>query len=278
MSLSARKISVDYDVPASRDDWTLSEETMPESHPHELTVELIKLILVAWVARMGLDAQVVRNLAVRWNEVRPQIGVDPDVALISPRTPEGVEVMSICLWREGHTAPRVAVEVVSTTNPNKDYNIVPDKYAASGTGELWVFDPKLAGPKANGGPFRIQLWQRNGEGVFARSYAGEGPVWSPAVGGWLFAVNEGERLRIADDEAGTAWWTTGEETERAGREAERAAKEAALAAEEAERLAKEAALAAVEAERAAKEAERAGKESALARVAELEAELARRGG
>lgn len=29
---------------------------------------------------------------------------------------------------------------------------------------------------------------------------------------FLFAVNEGQRLRIADDPAGTAWWMTGEES------------------------------------------------------------------
>ena len=126
--------------------------------------------------------------------------------------------------------------MVSASSPRKDYDVAPDKYAASGTRELWVFDPKLAGSKVGGGPFRIQLWQRDGDGAFGRTYAGEGPVWSPAVGGWLFAVSEGQRLRIADDEAGTSWWTPGEE------------------------------------------AERAAKEAALARIAELEAELARRGG
>jgi hypothetical protein len=48
------------------------------------------------------------------------------------------------------------------------------------------------------------------------------------VGGWLFAVDEGRSIRIASDEAGTAWWMTREEVERAAREAERAAREAAL--------------------------------------------------
>lgn len=67
-----------------------------------------------------------------------------------------------------------------------------------------------------------------------------GPAFSPALGAWLQVVDDGARLRVADDEAG--------ELSGHGQEAALAAKEAALAA----------------------------KEAALARVAELEAELARR--
>lgn len=111
-----------------------------------------------------------------------------------------------------------------------------------------MFDPELAGPRSLGGPFRLQLWTRDDEGGVARVYAGEGPVKSPAIGAFLIAVEEGTRLRIAHDLAGTSWWMTAEEMERSDKEAERAAKEA----------------------------ERAAKEAALARVAELEAELARR--
>ena len=92
-----------------------------------------------------------------------------------------------------------------------------------------IFDPKLAGPKIYGGPYRIQLWRRGPNGEFVRAYAGEGPVRSQAVGGFLVAVDEGRRLRIADDEALTSFWMTPEEAERAAKEAERAAKEAALA-------------------------------------------------
>lgn len=230
MSASApRSFSVRYSVPAVREDWTVSEEPMPESQPHDLVLDLLKLLLLAWVKRIGRSAQVARNLAVRWDEAHPNIGIDPDLCVIAPRTPEGDELTSLCLWKEGHRAPMLAVEVVSENNPRKDYVSAPDRYAASGTEELWIFDPKLAGPKSHGGPFCLQLWRRGPEGEFTRAYAGEGPVLSPAVGGWLVAVDEGRRLRIADDEALTSWWTTPEEAERAAKEAERAAKEAALA-------------------------------------------------
>jgi hypothetical protein len=76
---------------------------------------------------------------------------------------------------------------------------------------------------------RLSIWCRDGRGDFARIYAGSGPARSPALGAWLFAVDEGRRLRIAGDEQGTSWWMTATEAERAAKEAERAAKEAALA-------------------------------------------------
>lgn len=72
--------------------------------------------------------------------------------------------------------PRLAIEVVSTTNPTKDYVIAPDKYAASGTRELWIFDPLLAGPRSHGGPFPLQIWSRDDEGCFVRRHAGDAPA------------------------------------------------------------------------------------------------------
>lgn len=214
-----RSFSVRYNVPEVSDDWTLPEEPMPESQPHDLVIDLLKLLLLGWVKRVGRDAQVARNLAVRWDEARPKIGVDPDLCVIAPRTPEGDDLSSLCLWKEGHRAPLLAIEVVSENHPRKDYVSAPDRYAASGTEELWIFDPKLAGPKSHGGPFRIQVWRRGPEGEFTREYAGEGPVRSTAVGGFLMAVDEGRRLRIADDEGLTSWWPTPEEAERAEKEA-----------------------------------------------------------
>ena len=113
----------------------------------------------------------------------------------------------------------LAIEVVSTTNPNKDYVVAPDKYAASGTGELWIFDPLLAGPRAQGGPFRLQVWQRDDQGRLLRTYAGPGPATSRFLGAHLVVTDDGSNLRIADDAEGTRLWLTGEEAERARSEA-----------------------------------------------------------
>ena len=227
MSAPARRHRVLYEF-APRDDWTLTEEPVPESQPHDLVLDLLKALLLYWLTRTGMDAQVARNLAVRWDETRPAVGVDPDLCVISPRTPEGDELTSLCTWKTGHAPPLISIEVVSDNHPHKDYYSAPERHAASGAGELWVFDPRLAGPTTHGGPFRLQVWLRGEDGEFVRTYAGEGPARSPALDAWLFAVDEGRRLRIADDEAGTRWWMTGEEAERSAKEAERSAKEAAL--------------------------------------------------
>jgi Uma2 family endonuclease len=247
-SSQPRLVTLRYSVAHAKADWTLREEPVPESRPHYLTATLVREILEAWAGRSGRSMQVGANLAVRWVEERPAIGVDPDVYVVEPPPPEGDQVTSLRLWQPGHAPPLLAVEVVSANHPHKDYLEAPDKYAASGTNELWIFDPELAGPHVHGGPHRLQVWCREATGAFSRVYAGPGPVRSDAVGGWLFAVDEGRRLRIADDEHGSGWWMTEAESERHAREREREAKER----------------------------ERDAKEAAVARVAELEAELARR--
>ena len=226
---SPRSVGVHYTVPRLRArGWELSEETMPESVVHDQAVELIKALLVAWAARAA-RALVVRNLAVRWDESHPQIGVDPDVCVLCPPPSEAADLRSVRTWVAGHEAPVLAIEVVSETNPAKDYAVAPDKYAASGVGELWIFDPLLAGPASHGGPLRLQVWRRRDDGDFVRIYAGAGPARSPLLGAWLVATDEGRRLRVADDELATRFWLTAEEAERAAKEAECAAKEAALA-------------------------------------------------
>lgn len=230
------------EVPKARGDWDLSEDKVPESRPHDRATELVFDQLDAMVERTGRDALVCRNLAVRWDEDRPRIGVDPDICLIEPAPPEGKDLESLLLWNTGHHPPLVAVEIVSASRASKDYAQSPLKYAVNGTGELWVFDPRLAGPRGTDGPHRLQVWRRDESDDFRRVYAGEGPARSEALHAWIFAVNEGRTLRIADDEAGTSWWMTREEAERKAKEAERKAKEAERKAREeaqlrAERLA-----------------------------------------
>jgi Uma2 family endonuclease len=221
---------VSYAVSAPPTGWELSEETMPESVLHDDAVGLLKALLMLWAKRVG--GRVARNLAVRWDEARPQIGLDPDVAVFVPPPPEFDALRSVRTWRPGHTAPVLAIEVVSENDPRKDYEVVPEKYAASGTRELWIFDPLLVGPKRHGGPYRLQIWRREEDG-FVRIFEGDGPAHSPELDAWLVPVDEGHKLRIAHDEAATSFWMTAEESAHAE------------------------------------------KNAALARIAELEAELAR---
>jgi hypothetical protein len=70
-----------YGVPRGRIGWELSEETMPESVVHDDAVDLLRALL-KWWAR-DRNVQVARNLAIRWDEAHPNIGVDPDVCLLA---------------------------------------------------------------------------------------------------------------------------------------------------------------------------------------------------
>src|SRR5688572_9100715 len=111
MSSSPRAlVGLHYSVPRLRSGWELSEETMPESVVHDQAVDLLKAILAAWAARAG-NAFVARNLAVRWDEAHPRIGVDPDVAVFSPPPPSATELRSVRTWLPGQAAPLLAIEV-----------------------------------------------------------------------------------------------------------------------------------------------------------------------
>ena len=223
-----RRATLRYDVDVWPAGWVVEDdEKVPESRGHELRGERLRRLLDAWKVRTRRDLQVGRNLALRWDEDHPRVGVDPDVYVVEPPPPEGDDVRSLRTWDTGHHPPLLAIEIVSLSRPDKDYDSSPEKYAASGTEELWVFDPDLAG-RARGGPFALQVWRRTEEGEFNRVHAGSGPARSEAIGAWVFVVDEGRGLAIADDEAGTSWWRTVEESERAEKERERAEKEDAL--------------------------------------------------
>jgi Uma2 family endonuclease len=185
---------------------------VPEARSHDKAAELVRRLLDAASVRLGGSVYVTRNLALRFHEARPWVGLDPDVALYVPPPPDAEQLSSVRTWEAGHGAPQVALEVVSAGHPNKDYG--QDglaRYAASGTGELWVFDPLLAGPREDGGPHRLQVWVRVSPGRLERMYAGEGPARSPYLGAWLVITDEGQRLRVSDDPAGQLLWPTAEE-------------------------------------------------------------------
>ncbi len=236
-------------IPVSEEDdrWVLEEENMPETPLHERIIQVLVLVFTAWIARVRLPAMAGRNIALRWNVKKPSTGVDPDVYLVEPAPPKGEAETSLCLWKPGHHAPRVAVEVVSEETAEKDYRDGPARYAVSGTRELWVFDPLRKGPSDEGGPWVLQVWRRVKDKQFKKVYAGDGPAFSRELGAWIVVTDEGMRLRLADDAAGTKLWLTAEEEERHAKEDERRAKED----------------------------ERRAKEEAQRELAELRAELAR---
>jgi Uma2 family endonuclease len=266
--ISPRKsgIALRYAVPLSLDEtrlesWLIPEGTVPESVVHDEAAQHFRLLLECWIERTGRSAVVGRNLAIRFYESHPRIGIDPDVCLIEPQ-PEGfADLESLRLWHADHAPPPFCLEVVSKHHPNKDYTAIQDRYAALGAAEVAVFDPTLAGPKALGGPALLQLWRRDELGVLERVAFGSDPAYSTVLDAWL--IPESRLLRIAEDRAGTRLWPTAAERERAEKERERAEKERERAEKERERAEKER-------ERAEKERERAARLELEQRLLELE--------
>jgi len=200
-------VALRYPLERVPDEWEIPEVPVPESVPHDVLVEYLKALLVAWAAHADSSILVARNLAVRWVEQRPAVGIDPDVAVIEPAPPDWRQLSSLKLWEPGCHAPRLAVEVVSHGHPYKDYSVLPERYAAMGVGELWVLDPGRFGPRRLGGPHLIQQWTRDDDGTFVRRYAGEGPVHSSAVDAWVRSDPE-RGVALSSDAGGNQRWLT----------------------------------------------------------------------
>ena len=229
--------------------WYLSDGfMMPITRDTQRREDVIQGTFDAYVARTRRDASILANVALRWDELHADVGVDPDVMWIEPALPAGMR--SVLTWKPGVSPPRVAVEIVSEKTAHKDYTYGPAKYGTSRTRELWVFDPEGYGRTDDRrGPWVLQVWRRV-RGEFRRVYAGDGPCFSRELGAWLVVV--GDLLRVANDKAGEDLWPTVAET--ADAEAQRADAEAQRADAEAQRADAEAQRANAEAQRANAEA------------------------
>jgi hypothetical protein len=256
-----RAAIVRYPVAEFSDSWLIPEEPVPESAWHDRCLEVFRGLLDAWVSSTGRNAAVFRDIAIQARREKPRVGWNPDVCLVEPAPAGAQELESMRLWE--HAAPLLAFEAVSPNHPFKDYAIIPEKCAIAGVGELCVFDPLLAGPRAQGGPWLVQLWRRAPDRGFERVYAGDDAVESAVLGAFLVPDRASRTLRIAGRATGEEPWLTPAEQ---ARRDEALAREAEAHAREAEARAREAA-----AEAHARET------AALERIAELEKELRRRG-
>jgi hypothetical protein len=135
--------------------------------------------------------------------------------------------------------PSWTLEVVSSTEYQKDYETIPEKCDELGEQELFVYDPFVSEhPKT-----ARQTWQ-----VFRRNHAGrlkkiakidKKAVRSEVLDCWLTAHPEQKTIRLALDAFGNHLFPTEAEAQEQAKEIERAAKEQ-------EPTAKEQALANVE--------------------------------
>lgn len=224
--------------PASRwsPAWAIPEVPVSESDTHVAAIDWLWALLVAWVERTGRDVKVARNLGIRWVREERRLGFDPDLCLIEPAPDPSVPLGSLRLWRDGHVAPMLAIEVVSQGHPYKDYVDTPERCAACGVRELWVYDPMLVGPRARGGPYLLQVWRRRDDGGFERLFAGSGTAHSPILDAWLHPAASqlpaGAQLNLSDDEAGEERWLSSEQRLKISEQQARASEQRARASEQ----------------------------------------------
>jgi hypothetical protein len=226
-------IALTYPQVLDWDDWWIPEGTVPEARYHDKAANHLFELLSEFIGRTRRSAAVARNLAIRYLKTRPRIGIDPDLCVLDPIPPDEPTLPSLCLWKPGHQRPPLCIEIVSQTHPNKDYASLHERYALMHAAEVVVFDPLRAGPKFLGGPVSLQLWRRNGVGLFERTAFGEEPAYCEYLDAWF--IPRDQLLDIADDRAGQHRWQTSTERERAEKERERAEKEHERAEKERER-------------------------------------------
>lgn len=212
-------VVVSHRVPGFSEQWVIPEVPVPEAGYHDRALRLLVAILEYWIRFSSADAGVYRNLVIRPFEAKPSVGFDPDMLLLEPAPADPEALSSLRLWEPDCPKPALAIEVVSARHPYKDYVEIPDQCAAVGVQELVVFDPLLVGPKAHGGPKRLQVWQRRDSGAFERVHAGDGPAFSPTLRAWWVVTDGARRVRVAANETGGDLWPTGEEAARAERDA-----------------------------------------------------------
>lgn len=223
-----------------------TEEKVGEDILQTWILELLRPLVERWLALQGKVAFVGADQFIYYRQFDPQKVVAPDLYVL-PGVSPGRRVKSWRVWQTG-IVPTFALEVVASKDFEKDYREAVRRYSELGVDELIIFDPDhLLDPDR----VRWQRWsKRKGQAFALATTSNADRMRSRVLGCHLRKVGDGNlaRLRLGTGPRGDELVPTAEEAERAAKEAERAAKEA----------------------------ERAAKEAALARVAELEALLAKK--
>jgi Uma2 family endonuclease len=230
--------------------WYLTwEEDVGQGPEHDDVVDVFSSSLKehlhegeAQRVRVGRDA------FFAWLEAEPNVRVSPDVYVLDdPPEPPWPRMWET--WRDGHAPPRLALEVVSD-EWKKDYEEAPEKYSMLGAGELVVFDPEKARGVGSESRVPLQIYRREPDGSFVRTYKGSGPARVESVDAWVVSKPKGGvgLLRLCRDPLGADIVPTSEE--RANHEAQHAIREAQHAIREAQRADHEAQRAGHEAQRA----------------------------
>jgi Uma2 family endonuclease len=203
------------------------EEKVGEDLIQRLIVELLRPLIARWYASLGEPKFVGADQFIYYKRGYPSKVVAPDVYDL-PGVPPNQRIRSWQVWKTG-IVPDLAIEVVSSSDPYKDYADAPPRYAELGVKELVVFDPDY-----EPGSDRVR-WQRfrrlKRRGFVRVEHTNADRIQSRVLGCWLRVVGEGDaaRLRLGTGPEGNDIFPTAEEAAQAAEVAAQVAKEAALA-------------------------------------------------
>ena len=199
---------------------------MGEHELQRLIAETLRPLLARLLTSQRKIGHVGADTFVYWVEGEPGKRVAPDVYVL-PGIEQGIVVPSWRLWEVG-VKPSFAFEVVSS-DALKDHEDGPALYGEIGVQELVVFDPqaRIAQREANASRQRVrwQVFRRvKGRGFVRVESSQADRIASRSLGCFLRVVGEGAELRIR-----VGLGPTGDELFPTEAEAERARADAALA-------------------------------------------------
>jgi hypothetical protein len=209
-------------VPEERDhDPTFypTEEKVGQDTLQWMILELLRPLLERWYALLCKPTFVGADTFIYCERGKPKKVVAPDLYVL-PGVEPGRRIKSWKVWKTG-IVPSFALEVVSSTEPDKDYVDVIERYAELGVDELVVFDPDHEQSDERVRWQRYRKLKRRGFVQVEASNADR--IRSRVLGCFLRVVGSGDAARVR---LGTGH--TGDDLVPTEAEAERAAKEQAL--------------------------------------------------
>jgi hypothetical protein len=181
------------------------EDDVGEHELQTYILEILRPLLARFLATRGEHAHVGSDQFIYWVEHDPTQSVAPDLYVL----PGVDQAIAIRTWKTFETGivPSFALEVVGT-DPEKDYDEGPRRYAALGVRELIVFDP-FPGTRR----VRWQIYRRSARGFRSTGVAAGDRVRSRELRCFLRVVGKGmdQRLRIGTGIRGDDLFSTAEE-------------------------------------------------------------------
>jgi len=193
-----------------------TEEKVGQDTLQWLIVELLRPLLERWLALSGKPTFVGADQFIYYEQFHPNKVVAPDLYVL-PGVQPGRRIKTWKVWKTG-IVPSFALEVVSSSDPDKDYHEVITRYDELGVGELIVFDPDH-----ESGEDRVR-WQRyrrlKRRGFVPVEASNADRIRSRVLGCFLRVAGSGDdaRLRLGTGLAGDEPGPTEAEAERAAKE------------------------------------------------------------